>query len=156
MATTKLITLDQALKKAANYSKRHLLLGNGFSIACEPTIFSYGSLFERAKPDMSPELLAVFDQLHTTDFEEAIRALKRASEILPIYKGAPDLASRLSNDAEFLKRALVKAVAGQHPERPDWVRDEKYTTCRLFLARFIGDAGGKIYTLNYDLLLYGH
>ena len=50
MAAIKLLTFSQALDKAANYSKRHLLLGNGFSIACEPTIFTYGSLFERAKP----------------------------------------------------------------------------------------------------------
>jgi hypothetical protein len=155
MAAAKILTFDQAWKLAEGHSKRHLLLGNGFSIACEPTIFTYGSLFERAKPDMSPELLAVFDQLHTTDFEEIIRALKRASEILPIYKGAPDLATRLSDDAESLKRALVKAVAGQHPERPDWILDEKYAACRLFLARFIGgNAEGKVYTLNYDLLMY--
>jgi hypothetical protein len=155
MAAIKLLTFSQALDKAANYSKRHLLLGNGFSIACEPTIFTYGSLFERAKPEMSSELLQVFEQLHTTDFEEVIRALKRASEIIPIYKGLPDLATRLRNDSESLKQALVKAVAGQHPDRPNLIPDEKYEACRSFLATFIGgDAGGKVYTLNYDLLLY--
>ena len=78
-----LLTLTQALDKASVYSKRHLLLGNGFSIACEPKIFTYGSLFERAKPDMSGELLRVFERLGTTDFEEVIRALRRASHILP-------------------------------------------------------------------------
>jgi hypothetical protein len=41
---TRLLTFAQALDKASGYSKRHLLLGNGFSIACEPTIFTYGSL----------------------------------------------------------------------------------------------------------------
>jgi Domain of unknown function (DUF4917) len=80
-----ILTFNQALIKSADYTKRHLLLGNGFSIACDPKIFTYGALFERAKPDMSDELLAVFEKLETTDFEEMIRALRRSSEIIPIY-----------------------------------------------------------------------
>jgi len=132
-----------------------LLLGNGFSIACDPTIFTYGSLFERAKPDMSDELVAVFEALGTTDFEEVIRALRRASEIIPIYKHRPETAARMRADADALKHALVKAVAGQHPARPGWIEDDRYAACRTFLAGFIGSAaGGKVYTLNYDLLLY--
>lgn len=150
-----LLTFQQALDKTAHYSKRHLLLGNGFSIACEPKIFTYGSLFERAQPDMSDELLAVFKRLNTTDFEEVIRALRSASEIIPIYKNLPETAARMSADAESLKRALVKAVAGQHPARPNFITDRRYAACRSFLAKFIGaPAGGKVYTLNYDLLLY--
>jgi hypothetical protein len=155
MTLTPLLTFAQALDKASGYSKRHLLLGNGFSIACEPKIFTYGSLFERAKPDMSGELLKVFRQLKTTDFEEVIRALRRASEIVPIYGVVPPIAARMNADAESLKRALVKAVAGQHPARPNFIGDHRYAACRAFLAKFIGAAaGGKVYTLNYDLLLY--
>jgi uncharacterized protein DUF4917 len=155
MVKTSLLTLTQALGKAAGYSKRHLLLGNGFSIACEPKIFTYGSLFERAKPDMSPELLRVFERLRTTDFEEVIRALRRASDILPIYLDTPVTAAWMNADAESLKGALVKAVAGQHPARPNLIADSRYAACRAFLAKFIGKAAdGKVYTLNYDLLLY--
>jgi Domain of unknown function (DUF4917) len=153
--TLPLLTLTQALDKASGYSKRHLLLGNGFSIACEPKIFTYGSLFERAKPDMSEELVRVFEWLGTTDFEEVIRALRRASQILPIYLDTSDTASRMNADAESLKGALVKAIARQHPARPNLIADRRYTACRDFLAKFIGKAAaGKVYTLNYDLLLY--
>jgi hypothetical protein len=84
-----------------------------------------------------------------------IRALRRASDILPIYKDAPKTAARMNADAESLKGALVKAVAGQHPARPNFIADRRYAACRAFLAKFIGqEAGGKVYTLNYDLLLY--
>jgi Domain of unknown function (DUF4917) len=138
MAATKLITLDQAFGKAAKYAKRHLLLGNGFSIACEPGIFTYRSLFERAKPDMSVELLKVFEHLKSNDFEEVVRALQRSSEIVPIYGGLSKTAEAMHTDAESLKRALVKAIAGQHPARPNLVSDERYVTCRTFLAKFIG------------------
>jgi len=55
----RILTFDQALKQAENYGKRHLLLGNGFSIACAPDIFHYGSLFEEAMKTMSKELRAV-------------------------------------------------------------------------------------------------
>jgi hypothetical protein len=155
MAPMRLLTFKQALDKASGYSKRHLVLGNGFSIACAPKIFTYGSLFERAKPDMSDELLKVFERLNTTDFEEVIPALRRASAIIPIYKDLPKTAARMLADAESLKQTLVKAVAGQHPARPNLIPDSRYAACRTFLAKFIGEAaGGKVYTLNYDLLLY--
>ena len=137
-----------------SYSKRHVLLGNGFSIACEPKIFTYDLLFDRAKPRMSEELLRVFEQLGTSDFEEVIRALRRASQILPIYLDATDIAARMNADGEALKGALVRAIAGQHPARPNLIDDRRYAACRAFLAKFIGTAGGKVYTLNYDLLLY--
>ena len=151
-----LLTFDRALDRASGYSKRHLLLGNGFSIACEPAIFTYGSLFEQAKPNMSDELLKVFEKLGTTDFEAVIRALQDASVIVPIYnEKAPKTAARIAADARALKEALVSAVAGKHPARPNDIGDERYSACRQFLATFIGgDAGGKVYTLNYDLLLY--
>jgi len=44
--TIKTLSFEQALKRSENYGKKHLLLGNGFSIACKPDIFAYGSLFE--------------------------------------------------------------------------------------------------------------
>jgi len=56
MAKNTLLTFQQALDKAAGYSKRHLLLGNGFSIALKPDIFSYGSLYENADFSAAPRL----------------------------------------------------------------------------------------------------
>ena len=54
-----------------------------------------------------------------------------------------------------LKTDLIKAVAGRHPARPNEISDARYLACRTFLANFVGEnEGGKIYTMNYDLLLY--
>lgn len=40
--TIKLLDFEQALKKADNtYGKKHLVLGNGFSMACKPDIFAH-------------------------------------------------------------------------------------------------------------------
>lgn len=154
--TIKILSFDQALKKADNYGKRHLLLGNGFSIACKPDIFAYGSLFEEAKKSMSAELAAIFAAMGTQDFEEVIRALQHAAAIVSAYN--PKLKrtmARMNSDAEKLKTDLIKAVAGRHPARPNDISDERYFACRKFLSHFVGEsAGGKIYTMNYDLLLY--
>ena len=46
---TKVVLFQTALEMAGQYKKRHLLLGNGFSIACDPNIFTYRSLYEQAR-----------------------------------------------------------------------------------------------------------
>lgn len=154
--TSKLIDFDQALKAAQKYGKRHLLLGNGFSIACKPGIFSYGSLFDEAKKKMSKELAAIFTAMGTQDFEEVIRALQNAATIVGVYRpGLKATKKMLLADADTLKKTLIQAVAGRHPARPNEIADNRYHACRKFLAHFIGDgADGKVYTMNYDLLLY--
>jgi hypothetical protein len=152
----RVISFDAALKLSNQYGKRHLLLGNGFSIACKPDIFSYTSLFVEAKKKMSKELVAVFAAIQTQDFERVIRSLLDAASILGVYL-PKDLLSkrRLKGDADQLKSDLIQAVAGTHPARPRDVDDSQFTACRHFLANFIGEGrGGKVYTFNYDLLLY--
>ncbi|WP_439525093.1 DUF4917 family protein [Marivita sp.] len=69
------LTFQQALDNSSKFSKRHLLLGNGFSIALKPSIFTYGSLFKNADFTSNPNLPKVFERLDTTDFEIAIKAL---------------------------------------------------------------------------------
>ncbi|MDP0995544.1 DUF4917 family protein, partial [Klebsiella pneumoniae] len=77
-----LITFEAAIADSEKFAKRHLLLGNGFSIACRADIFHYGSLFAQADFSKVPEVQAVFEALATQDFEAAIRALENASRIL--------------------------------------------------------------------------
>jgi hypothetical protein len=153
---TPVITFQQALAKAAHYGKRHLLLGNGFSIACKPDIFTYGSLFEEARKTMSKEVAAIFDAMGTQDFEEVIRALQSASAIVGVYRPKFTKTRKLLHaDADKLKADLIQAVAGRHPVRPNDISAERYAACRTFLSHFVGSGSGcKIYTMNYDLLLY--
>lgn len=152
----RIVSFEEALHISEVYDKRHLLLGNGFSIACKPNIFCYSSLFAEAKRKMPPELVEIFAILETQDFERAIRALIDASKILGAYLPTEARsAERLIMDSERLKGDLIQAVAGTHPARPFDITSDQYSACRLFLANFISEgSGGKIYTFNYDLLLY--
>lgn len=153
----KLVSFDDAIAESAKFKKRHLLLGNGFSIACRPKIFTYGSLFEQADFSKLPEIPKLFEALKTTDFERVIKALEEASKTLPVYDPSQSsLAAKMGKDAESLKDLLISTVGNNHPGIPNEIDDSQFWACRRFLAHFLGPGNdsGKVYTLNYDLLLY--
>lgn len=152
---TKVISFEKAIEDSAQYSKRHLILGNGFSIACRPDIFHYGSLFAQADFSKAPKAKEVFEVLNTQDFETAIRALENGAAILPVYAAGAAAAKEMVADAKALKDLLVSTVAGNHPNIPLDIPHEKFWTCRQFLSNFLaGQKQGYVFTLNYDLLLY--
>lgn len=144
------LTFAEAIEASARYSKRHLLLGNGFSIACRPNIFQYARLFEQADfsalPDSAKSAFAV---LHTTDFERVIKALRDSAEIAALYGVCQARVSAMRSDATALKELLVQTIARSHPAMPGDITDDEYAACQRFLAHF-----ATTYTLNYDLLLY--
>lgn len=152
------ISFQQAIDDSDQLGKRHLLLGNGFSIACKPNIFHYGSLFEQADFSAMPEAKAVFTSLNTRDFELAIHALQNGSALLPIYAPeAHEKAMLMQQHAGALKEALISTIAGNHPEGPYDLNETKVWACRTFLSHFIkedNNRSGHVFTLNYDLLLY--
>lgn len=151
-----LITFAEAIADSEALNKRHLILGNGFSIGCRADIFHYDSLYGNADFSAIPEAEKVFEFLGTQDFEIAIKALENGARILPIYSSAhADATAKMLEHAAALKDLLVSTIADNHPEFPASIPDEKFLACRRFLANFLGDqTGGHVYTLNYDLLLY--
>ncbi|MDW9398609.1 DUF4917 family protein [Sinorhizobium meliloti] len=150
MTTLVLLAFDEALAAAGNPKKKHLMLGNGFSISLRPDIFTYGSLLESADFSKAPNARTLFDQLGTQDFELVIKHLIDAAAVARVYlPGSVDLIRALEHDAAVVKDALVTAVARRHPDRPYDITTAQYRACREFLNRF-----DHIYTLNYDVLLY--
>lgn len=132
------------------------MLGNGFSVAIRPDIFRYGSLFEKADFSDFPEVKQTFDAIGSEDFEEAVQALERAALVLAAFtEDAPPISKRMCECAAKIKDVLVQTIAGQHPERPGDITDQQYDACINFLRNFRnGTSDGRIFTLNYDILLY--
>lgn len=151
-----IITFTDALADSKQFSKRHLLIGNGFSIACCPDIFHYGSLFKAADFSKNPELVQVFKVLETQDFELAIKNLEAGALLSSIYApGHADAPKKMRADAAALKDILLNTIAHNHPNAPAEIPDEKFWSCRRFLDLFLGKPNeGQVFTLNYDLLLY--
>lgn len=144
------VSFERAMHAIRDTKNKHLLLGNGFSIALKPDIFTYGSLYENADFSKAPHVTKLFDALKTQDFEVVIKHLQDAATVVEVYRpSAVTLARSLRNDAAAIKDALVTAIAKRHPDRPYDVKSEQYAACRTFLSRF-----GHIFTLNYDVLLY--
>lgn len=164
-----LIGFDRALRDT-EHGRRYLLLGNGFSIALFPDRFRYGSLLQESERtglfNDIPEALRAFTSLSTTDFEVVINALRQTVALLPLYSADGGALVKMRRHADALIELLVQAIASRHPERPSDVSEEQYAACRAFLGHFVGksrihqvagktkDNRGKIYTGNYDLLLY--
>lgn len=79
------ITFAEAIVDSEQYSKRHLVLGNGFSIGCRAEIFHYASLYGKADFRRVPQAGRIFEVLNTQDFEVAIRALEHSACLVPLY-----------------------------------------------------------------------
>ncbi|ANC91121.2 DUF4917 domain-containing protein [Azospirillum humicireducens] len=145
-----LLTFDTVMRRAEKATNRHLLLGNGFSIALKPDIFHYASLYEAADFSAAPKVKDLFEALGTRDFETVIRHLTDTAKVVRVYWPERVKAiARLEEDAAAIKNALVSAIARNHPARPYEISPEQYAHCRHFLMPF-----KHIYTLNYDVLLY--
>ncbi|HEY0280951.1 MAG TPA: DUF4917 family protein [Solirubrobacterales bacterium] len=149
---TEVISFERALEASEEINgNRHLLLGNGFSIACRPEDFSYGNLFEEADlTGLGVDGRELFGLFGTADFERVIEALRRSEEVLRLYGGDPATAERLHADAALVKEALADVLARKHPDAVYSIEDDEYRAARVFLANF----DGGIYTVSYDLLLY--
>lgn len=122
---------------------RSLLIGNGFSAQ----YFSYRNLLEKSNIVENLPVKRIFEQLNTVDFEAVVRALEDAVIVEQAY-GHDEHAGRLKQDAQAVREALVEAVRETHPK----YRDElafQYEPAAKFLENF-----SKVFTLNYDLLLY--
>jgi hypothetical protein len=148
-----LLSFQEALIKA-NTNKLHLLLGNGFSQALKPDIFSYGSLLEKADfKGLTVDAEKLFKEVDTIDFEELIYILHKSAQVNKVYL-TEDLREYVENqekDTKLIKEILLSTIAKHHPNFPNNVTEKQYAKCSNFLSYF---SEGNIYTLNYDLLLY--
>ncbi|MBL4575547.1 MAG: DUF4917 family protein [Opitutaceae bacterium] len=132
----------------AGDAKKHLMLGNGFSVALFPKIFNYKTLAENIE---SERINSLFDAIDTHDFEFVMRRLLEASDIVKHYDSTGNISAHIHEDIEELKETLIQVISKSHPPNPSEITDAQYNSCHGFLKNF---DGGKIYTFNYDLILY--
>ena len=138
---------DQLLSDTAGKNP-YLLLGNGFSIGCNP-VFKYDSLYKTAVSfGLSTRVQALFERLGTNNFEAVMKLLNDSDWVAREY-GLLTGKSELIDDKEILKKALIKAVSKTHLEDAGWINKDK----RAAASRFLSDYHS-VFTTNYDLLLY--
>jgi len=149
----RLLTYDEVLE-ATKENKRFLLLGNGFSMAYNRNRFSFTSLFQSAVDkgliDKQSPMYEIFKDFETTDFEEIIKNLEISIKVLNAYQILEDDDARMIfNDVNKLKEHLVNIITNNHPSKITDITDEEFIHSANFIKNY-----DRIYTLNYDLLLY--
>ncbi len=132
---------------------KHLLFGNGFSMAYDPKIFSYNALSTFIE-EIDDELLKkLFKSLNTKNFEAIMQQLDNFCEIAEIFTTDKALVNKIKTASEKLKNSLIDAVKSLHPEHVFIVPDEKSKACHTFLNSYLSN-GGMVFSTNYDLLPY--
>lgn len=129
--------------------RSHLLLGNGFSIACNP-VFRYGSLYEAAvQAGLSKRAQKLFVRIGTNNFEGVMKLLSDSDWVARTYGLVKGKSSGMAEDLEVIKRTLVEVISSSHLETPGDIADGRKTSTATFLEPF-----HVVFTTNYDLLLY--
>lgn len=147
MSSSDIKTFQQCLTMLPQKEKKHLLIGNGFSMDLFPKIFNYQKLAEKVR---SEKLKQLFASMKTNDFEFVMYKLTEALKIVRLYNASSNFVKEIEDDLNDLKYSLIEAINVSHPENPGKIEEFQYESCRLFLSNF----NGKKYSFNYDLLLY--
>lgn len=130
-----------------------LLLGNGFSMSYAPEIFSYNALHSFVAKVDNPLLQALFKVIDTHDFERVMQQLDTFAALGGVLGIDEMLKRRIEGAGADLKRGLINAIRALHPEHVYTIPEEKCLACANFLRPFL-ESDGRIFTTNYDLLLY--
>ncbi len=133
--------------------KAHLLLGNGFSMSYDSSIFSYNALFDFVASLEDPMLAGILGAMKTKNFELMMEQLDAFAALLDVFGGDEALRAKVAAAHDGLRKSLIDAIKSLHPEHVFKVSDEKSASCAQFVNRFL-ETGGSIFTSNYDLLLY--
>ncbi len=137
------------LKKKRQY---HLLLGNGFSMAYSPDIFSYNALHKFIDGIEDDLLSKLFGIIKTKNFELVMQQLDNFCELIEAFGSDKELLRKVRKANGNLKKTLLQAIESLHPEHVFKISEEECTKCADFLSNYIQQ--GNIFTTNYDILLY--
>lgn len=132
---------------------KHLLFGNGFSMAYDPEIFSYNALSKFIDETDNALLKKLFTITNTKNFELIMQQLDNFIEIAKAFSNDPSLITKITEANDFLKNSLIEAVQKLHPEHIYKVPDDKSKCCHDFLNEYLAE-NGKVFSTNYDLLPY--
>lgn len=133
--------------------KKHLLMGNGFSIAYDHKIFSYNALYDFLTELNNPVLSKLFEVINTKNFELIMRQLDNFIEISSVLSNDKELTTKLIEANKLLQNSLIVAIGKLHPEHVFNIPDEKSVSCFSFISDFLENEG-MVFSTNYDLLLY--
>jgi hypothetical protein len=147
-------TFEQVMEHLDKQKRpRHLLVGNGFSMAYDPSIFSYNALSRFIEDSKNDLLMKLFAAINSRNFEQIMKQLAISKDVILAFGGQKTIIEKIDHATATLKESLISAVKALHPEHVFTIPEDKSATCAKFLTAFL-DKNGKIFSTNYDVLLY--
>lgn len=154
MSIKQLPTYEEVINSLKKKGRtKHLLFGNGFSMAYDKNIFSYNALSNFIESTGDPLIKNLFEKLNTKNFELIMQQLDNFCEIAEIFSDDKSLVSKIRDASGKLKNSLIDAVKELHPEHVFKISEKESSACINFLNEYIHN-NGLIFSTNYDLLLY--
>jgi len=132
---------------------RHLLLGNGFSMAYDAKIFSYNALNKFIEEINNDLLKKLFQIINTKNFEVVMQQLDNFCQLAKEFSSDKQLTNKVQKASDALKKSLINAVKELHPEHVFKIPEKKSESCAQFLNAFLR-SNSHVFTTNYDVLLY--
>ena len=149
-----LMSYDEVIKSLKKKKRIiNLLLGNGFSMAYDPHIFSYNALNGYIESIDNKLLLSLFNLINTKNFELVMQQLDNFCEIAQTFGTDKELIKIIKEASDSLKTGLIDAVKELHPEHVFTIPEDKCNACSKFLQEYL-ENNGHVFTTNYDILLY--
>lgn len=154
MEIDRLKTYEEVVKYLnSEHRIKHLLLGNGFSMAYDSGIFSYNALNTFIDNTSNDLLKKLFNTINTRNFELILQQLDNFIEIAKVFSSDIQLIDKITEASDTLKSSLIQAVKELHPEHVFILPEEKSKSCFGFLNDYLANSGN-VFSTNYDLLLY--
>ncbi|OLF36810.1 DUF4917 family protein [Psychrobacter sp. Cmf 22.2] len=152
-----MITFSAELEKKGFKS---IILGNGFGmsydVATGEKYFNWNTLLDLCDIDEGSKIHQLLTE-NSFDFELVHQKMNNAIDVINMYSGDSKLIQELEQQIQFLREQLIIAVSRSHPssftielgEVENKKRQQRVRQCRKFLFNF-----ERVFSLNYDLLLY--
>lgn len=150
-----LLTYNEVIQKIEKnkIKRKNLLIGNGFSIAYDKTIFSYDALNKFVEDSQDDLLNKLFKICDTRNFEQIMHQLEIAAKLVKEFEAKEVLTEKMVSASVVLKASLIEAIEKLHPEHVFKIKEEEIEMCAKFIMNFV-NSFGYIFSTNYDLLLY--
>ena len=108
MSVDKLQTYQEVIKSLQKKGRtKHLLLGNGFSMAYDAKIFSYNALSEFIENSKDELLKQLFKSINTKNFEIIMQQLDLLANVSQVFNADKELIYKIKNTSNNLKNSLM-------------------------------------------------
>lgn len=137
------VSYDEIIEEIKRKKPCHLLIGNGFSIAFDECF----GIRENTLEEVGTRYSSMFSL--GTNVSESDNESISSSSGKDLLRIKPNLKQRKEN----YPNVMFWEVARKHPTSIEMIRSSEAKNCVNFIGFYLNN-GGKVFTTNYDMLLY--